>query len=455
MSIHSLLEFRRIDNTGSCKHAVFILNFPCCSLHSTFYYDDPEFPKEAKMKADGSFDKEKDKEAVEEMVKDEVLKAKLMAAIDECDVTAKADKCEAAYEFVKCKKAKVRRTTNPKKAKNVDLKDIKIIMKLGGTVEDTELIVGLVFTQKSANVIGPRRLEKAKIGLIQFCISPPEDMDHNVLISDYAAMDRILKEERAYILSIAKQIKKAVCTMLLTQKSVLRDALSDLAIHFFVKLKIMVVKDIERKDIDFVCKTLGCRPIPSLDHFTSEALVGAELAVEASAGSSRIVKVTGIHNPAKTVTILFRGSNNLVLEEADRSIHDALCVIRCLIRERALLPGGGAPKIELSLRLGQHAQLLGSEEAYCLREYAKALEIVPYALAENAGLNPVATVTELWNKNVHGQTSAGINVRKGQVTDILEENVLQPMLVTASAITLATETVSSILKIDDILNVAH
>lgn len=350
----------------------------------------------------------------------------------------------------------VLKITDPKKDVNVDLKDIKIIKKLGGTVEDTELIEGLVFTQRLANINGPKRLEKVKIGLIQFCISPPKtDMDHNVVISDYAAMDRILKEERAYILNIAKQIKKAGCTMLLIQKSILRDALSDLAIHFFDKLKIMVVKDVEREDIDFVCKTLGCRPIASLDHFTSDALVSAELAEEVSAGSSRIVKVTGIHNPAKTVTILVRGSNNLVLEEADRSIHDALCVIRCLIRERALLPGGGAPEIELSLRLGQHAQLLGSVEAYCLREYAKALEIVPYTLAENAGLNPVSTVTELRNKHVHGQTSAGINVRKGQVTDILEENVLQPMLVTASAITLATETVRSILKIDDILNVAY
>ncbi|CAH1408412.1 unnamed protein product [Nezara viridula] len=106
VSIHHLLALRHIDNTGSCKHAVFILDFPCCSMHSTFYYNDPAFPKEAKLKADGSFDKEKDKEAVEEMVKDEELKAKLLAAIEECDVTAKADKCEAAYEFVKCKKAK-------------------------------------------------------------------------------------------------------------------------------------------------------------------------------------------------------------------------------------------------------------------------------------------------------------------------------------------------------------
>ncbi|CAH1392069.1 unnamed protein product [Nezara viridula] len=106
VSSHPLLALRHIDNTGSCKHAVFTPDFPCCSMHSTFDYNDPTFPKEAKIKADGSIDKQKDKEALEEIVKDDELKAKLLVAIEECDVKEKADKCEAAYDFVKCKKAK-------------------------------------------------------------------------------------------------------------------------------------------------------------------------------------------------------------------------------------------------------------------------------------------------------------------------------------------------------------
>ncbi|BES94722.1 T-complex protein 1 subunit delta [Nesidiocoris tenuis] len=348
----------------------------------------------------------------------------------------------------------VMQVIDPKKDTNVDLKDIKIIKKLGGTVEDTELVEGLVFTSKSANVNGPKRLEKVKIGLIQFCISPPKtDMDHNVVVSDYSAMDRILKEERAYILNIAKQIKKAGCNLLLIQKSILRDALSDLAINFFDKLKIMVVKDIEREDIDFICRTLGCRPIASIDHFVAENLSHAELVEEVKTGSSTFVKVTGIQNPGKTVTIMVRGSNNLVLEEADRSIHDALCVIRCLVKERALIAGGGAPETEIALKLALYAQSVTGVQAYCLREYAQALEIVPSTLAENAGLNSVATVTELRNRHAKGERTAGINVRKGVITNILEENVVQPLLVSTSAITLATETVRSILKIDDIVNV--
>lgn len=116
-------------------------------------------------------------------------------------------------------------------------------------------------------------------------------MDHNVVVSDYSAMDRVLKEERAYILNIVKQIKKAGCNVLLIQKSILRDALSDLAIHFLDKIKVMVIKDIEREDISYVCKTLGCRPIASLDHFTAENLSSAELCEEVATGNSKFVKV--------------------------------------------------------------------------------------------------------------------------------------------------------------------
>ncbi|KYQ54920.1 T-complex protein 1 subunit delta [Trachymyrmex zeteki] len=347
----------------------------------------------------------------------------------------------------------VLKVTEEGKEVSVDLNDVKVIKKLGGTVEDTELVDGLIFTQKSCNVNGPKRIEKAKIGLIQFCISPPKtDMDHNVIVSDYAAMDRVLKEERAYILNIVKQIKKTGCNVLLVQKSVLRDAVSDLAIHFLDKIKVMVIKDVEREDIPFVCKTLGCRPIASLDHFVPENLVNAELCEEVQTGNSKFVKITGIQNHGKTVTVLVRGSNKLVLEEAGRSLHDALCVIRCLVKQRALIAGGGAPEIELALKLGEYAVTLGGINAYCIKAFANALEVIPSTLAENAGLNPIATVTELRNRHAKGEVTAGINVRKGAITNILEENVIQPLLVSTSSITLASETVRSILKIDDIVN---
>lgn len=347
----------------------------------------------------------------------------------------------------------VLKVTEPNREQAIDLKNIKIVRSLGGTVEDTEMIEGLVFTHRSAGTNAPKRIEKAKIGLIQFCISAPKtDMDHSVVVSDYAAMDRVLKEERTYILNIVKQIKKAGCNVLLVQKSILRDAVSDLANHFLDKIKVLVVKDIEREDIDFVCKTLGCRPIASLDHFTAENLVNADLVEEVTSGTNKFVKVTGIQNQGPTVSIVVRGSNKLILEEADRSLHDALCVIRCLVRKRALIAGGGAPEIEMALKLAAHAQTLEGVDAYCFRAFANALEVIPSTLAENAGLNAIGTVTELRNRHAQGEINAGINVRKGAITDIVAENVLQPLLVSTSSITFASETVRSILKIDDIIN---
>merc|ERR1712136_454660 len=345
----------------------------------------------------------------------------------------------------------VLKVVDPERDNNVNLKDIKVIQKLGGTVDDTEIVNGLVFQEKAAGNV--KKVDKAKIGLIQFQVSPPKtDMDNQVVVSDYAAMDRVLREERAYILNIVKQIKKAGCNVLLIQKSILRDALSDLATHFFDKMKIMVVKDIEREDVEFLCKTLGCRPIASLDHFTSENLVSAELVEEIQTGSSKCVKITGMANPGKTCSIIIRGSNKLMLEEADRSIHDALCVIRCLVKKRFLIAGGGAPETEVSRELMLHANTLTGADAYCFKAFAEALEIIPYTLAENAGLNPIGTVTELRNRHAQGEKAAGINVRKGCITNILEENVVQPLLVSTSSITLASECVRSILKIDDIVN---
>lgn len=340
-----------------------------------------------------------------------------------------------------------------KTATTVDLRDIKIIQVPGGTIDDCELAKGLVLTQKVVTT-AVSRVEKAKVGLIQFCLSPPKtDMENQVIVSDYSQMDRVLKEERAYILNLVKAIKKAGCNVLLVQKSILRDALSDLAIHFLNKLKIMVIKDIERDDVEFVCKSIGIKPIASIDHFTPEMLVSVELVEEVHVGSTKIVKMSGSAFPGRTASIIARGFNKLVLDEAERSIHDALCVLRSLVKTRALLPGGGAPEIEVALHLQKYAQTCTGMLQYCMKAYGEAFEIIPYTLAENAGLNPIRTVTELRHRHDLGNRDFGINVKTGSVSSMTESNVVQPLLVTVSAMQLATETVRSLLKIDDLISV--
>ncbi|CAH1767556.1 9560_t:CDS:2 [Entrophospora sp. SA101] len=315
-------------------------------------------------------------------------------------------------------------------ATNVDLRDIRIVKKVGGTIDDTELVDGLVLTQ---NVVkdsgGPSRIEKAKIGLIQFQLSPPKpDMENQIVVNDYILMDKILKEERQYLLNMCKKIKKTGCNVLLIQKSIIRDAVNDLSLHFLSKLKILVVKDIERDEVEFICKSTGCKPIADIESFTEDKLGYAELVDEVQTSGARVVKITGVKHNGKTVSILSRGANSLVLEEAGRSLHDALCVIRCLVKKNALIAGGGAPEIEVSQSLSDYAKSLKGMEAHCFEAFATALEVIPLTLAE----------MQLRNRHALGEKTAGINVRK-------------PLLVSTSAIELASETVKMILKIDDLV----
>ena len=204
----------------------------------------------------------------------------------------------------------VMRTINANNAHNVDLNNIRILKKAGGVIDDSEMIDGLVLSQQAVkSAQGPTRIEKAKIGLIQFQLSPPKpDMENQIVVNDYRQMDKILKEERTYLLNMVKKIKKAKCNVLLIQKSILRDAVNDLSLHFLYKLGIMCVKDIERDEVEFLCKSTGCKPIADIDSFTEDKLGSADLVEEVSSLGSRITKISGIKqtnpNAAKTVSIV-------------------------------------------------------------------------------------------------------------------------------------------------------
>lgn len=346
----------------------------------------------------------------------------------------------------------VLRVCDAETADNVDLRDIKVVTKVGETVEETELIEGLVFSsgvRHSAN--GPTFIENAKIGLIQFQLSAPKtDTEHNIIVTNNEQIDRLAREEKKYILKMIKKIAKTGCNVLLIQKSILRDAVNVLSLHYLARKGIMVVTDIERSEIEFISKSLDCQPVSHIDHFTKDKLGAAGIAQEISTPGGKLVKITEVANPGQTVSVLVRGSNILVAQEAERSLHDALCVVRSLIKKKFLVPGGGAPETELALRLSEWCATIGGADSYCINAFAEALEVIPYTLAENAGLQPIKIVTELRRQHANGMRFAGINVKKGRVTDIWAENVIQPLLVSTSAITLATECVRMLLKIDDI-----
>jgi T-complex protein 1 subunit delta len=299
---------------------------------------------------------------------------------------------------------------------SVDLRDIRIVKKLGGTVEDTELVEGVLLgNNKAAHLAnGPTRIEDAHIALIQFCISAPKtDMDQSIVVSNDAAMDRVIAQEKKYILQLVKKIAEANCNVLMIQKSILRDSVTDLALHFLAKKKIMVIRDVEREDVEFICKSIGTIPVAHIDQFTPDKLGHAKLCEEISQGDNkRMIKITGSKTPSKTLSILMRSSNQLILDEAERSLHDALCVVRSLAKKGSIVAGGSAVEIELSQKLGQFAMKQSGMNSYVISAYAQALEVIPYTLAENAGLSPINIVTELKHRHEKGEKYLGLDIKK-------------------------------------------
>lgn len=217
---------------------------------------------------------------------------------------------------------------------------------------------------------------------------------------------------------MVKKIVASGANVLLIQKSILKDATNELSLHFLAKKGIMVVQDIERDDVDFICKSIGAVPIAHIDHMSADKFGHAQLCEQSKLNDdSKVFKITGLKN-SKTISVLVRGSNPLVIDEAVRSLHDALCVIRSLVKSKALITGGGSVEVEISQCLLEEMNSLKGLDAIIFRHYAEALEIIPFTLSENAGMNPINVVTELRNRHAKGEKYAGISVKKGNIINM-------------------------------------
>ncbi|AFP65229.1 t-complex protein 1, delta SU (nucleomorph) [Chroomonas mesostigmatica CCMP1168] len=359
-----------------------------------------------------------------------------------------------SYVFAPIAVNAIFKITNIEFASDINLKNVKILKKLGGIIEQTELLDGLGIDYPVVKSFGgPLKIRNAKIALIQFCLSPPNtDTDSIVVIESYSSMDRILREEKEYLTGICRKIKSSGCNVLLVQKSILREAISPLCLQILSQMKIMIIQDIEREEMSFICDSLGCIPIVDIESFSSEKFGEADVVEEKSFHNEKITNFCGIKKQFnKTATILIRGSNNLLLEEAVRSFRDALCVIRSIIRRRYLIGGGGSAEIEVACVLKNYAKGITGVNSYCITAFANSLEIIPYTLAENAGLEPIDIISQLKKHHYNGEKAAGINIRKGIIVNMVKENIISPLLVITSAMNMAVEFVIQILKIDAII----
>ncbi|WUR03752.1 T-complex protein 1 subunit delta (CCT4) [Vairimorpha necatrix] len=318
-------------------------------------------------------------------------------------------------------------------AVNYEKNKIRILKKLGGSIDDVQFYNGMLF---DSNFKTEKRT--VKCALIQFCISAPKtNMDSKILVDNPLLMEHIISDERKYILEICKKIKMTGCQLLIIQKSILRDSLSELGRHFLKKLNILVLESVDRKEIENISAALNIEPVSDINLFSTENLKEVEIQ-----NTRDFLEIKGFGS-----SIVLNGCDDLILDEVERSLNDALCVVNCMHEENFIVPGGGAIEIAISKKI------LESDEGniFINREISKGFESIPYFLARNAGHNPVEAVSELRNI-IKDEPTYGVSVRGHNINDMLEDdNVVQPVSITKSVVNLAIETVSYMLKIDDIL----
>ena len=333
---------------------------------------------------------------------------------------------------------------------NVDLSLIKIDKKKGGSIEDSMLVNGIVLDKEVVHPGMPRRIEKAKIAVLDAALEVEKpEISAKISITSPEQIKAFLDEEARYLKEMVDKLASIGANVVICQKGI-----DDIAQHFLAKRGIMAVRRVKRSDIEKLEKALGARIISSIKDATPEDLGYAELVEERRVGNEKMVFIEGAKNP-KAVNILIRGSNDMALDEAERSINDALYALRNVLMEPRIIAGGGAIETELALKLRDYARSVGGKEQLAIEAFASALEEIPMILAETAGMEPIQTLMDLRALHSKGLVNAGVDVIRGKVAeDMMSLNVIEPVRVKAQVLKSATEAATAILKIDDLIAAA-
>ena len=331
----------------------------------------------------------------------------------------------------------------------VDVDDVKVEKKPGRSLMETQLVRGIVLDKEVVHPGMPKRIENAKIALLNCPLEVEKtEFDAKIHIETPEQMEAFIKEEERIMKEMVEKIKKIGANVVLCQKGI-----DDMVQHFLARAGILAVRRIKKSDMEKLAKATGARIVTNLDDLKPEDLGEAELVEERKVGEDKMVFVEGCKNP-KSVTILIRGGSERVVDEAERSIHDALCVVKDVLIEPKIVAGGGAPELELAMRLRDWAEGLPGKEKKAVEAFADALEAIPVTLAENAGLDPINIISELIALHKKGEIWAGVNVLEGKVGSMWEKEVFEPVLVKKQVIKSATEAATMILKIDDVIAAA-
>ena len=328
----------------------------------------------------------------------------------------------------------------------VDIDDIMVEKKPGESVSDTKLINGIVIDKEVVHPGMPKRVEKAKIILLDAPLEIEKtEFDAKINIESPEQMDAFLQQEENMIKDMVEKVVKTGANVVIAQKGI-----DDLAQHFLARKQILAARRVKKSDMEKLAKATGGKIITNLDDVSEKDLGHAELVEERKIGDDKMTFIEGCKNP-KSVAILIRGGTERIVAEAERSIHDALCVARDIVREPKIVAGGGAPELEMAKALREYAQTLPGREQLAVIVYAEALESIPLTLAENAGLDPIDILSELRARHEKGEVWAGIEVNEGKAKNMEKAGVFEPLAVKKQIIKSATEAATMILKIDDVI----
>jgi len=328
----------------------------------------------------------------------------------------------------------------------VDLDDIKVEKKSGGSIKDTKLIKGIVLDKEVVHGGMPKRVEKAKIALINSALEIEKtEFDAKLNITSPEQMKRFLDEENTMLKSMVEKITGAGANVIICQKG-----LDDIAQHYLAKANVLTVRRVKESDMTKLSRATGARIINNLDDLTSKDLGSADLVEERKVETDKWVFVEGCKNP-KSVTVLIRGGSQRVVDEAERSIHDALMVTKDVLEKPLIVAGGGSPEAYISGKLREWTNTLTGREQLAAEKFADALEIIPLTLAENAGMNQIDTLAELRSKQNKGSKWAGIDARNSRIADMSKLEIFEPLSVKEQIIKSSTEVASMLLRIDDVI----
>ena len=328
----------------------------------------------------------------------------------------------------------------------VDIENVKVEKKPGGSLGDTKLVQGIVLDKEVVHSGMPKRVDKAKIALISapFEIEKTE-FDAKLNISDPSMMKKFLDEETKMLKGMVDKVTSIGATVVICQKGI-----DDIAQHYLAKANVLAVRRAKESDMTKLAKATGARVVNNFEDLSEKDLGYAATVEERKVEEDKWVFVEGAKNP-KAVTLLIRGGTQRIVDEAERSLHDAIMVTKDVIEKPAVVAGGGAAEAEAAYQVQKWAEKLSGREQLAAQKFAEALETIPVALAENAGMDPIDAQVEFRAKHAEGGKWFGIDAREGKIKDMYLKQVFEPLAVKEQIIKSASEVASMILRIDDVI----